>query len=252
MNAQQIFEDCKVDGNNLYLPKIELERDFFLEIKKRIIHAGGKWQGGKKQCFRFDFPADNVARSLANGEVLNFKKDNQFFETPDDIIFTMWMLADIQKGDTILEPSAGRFAIGKSLWEYCITYDRQPIDCYELNEYNQQYLRNYSHANLIGSDFLEAQPTKLYDVILANPPFTSFADITHVMHMMKFLKPTGRLVSVMSAGWQTQNKFKQVTSFKDFLETVHHEVFDLEKGSFKASGTNVNACIIAIDGTDYV
>lgn len=250
MNPQQIFKDSTVDGNNLYLPSIELDRDLFLEVKKQITLAGGTWQGGKKQCFRFDFPADNVLKSLANGEALNFKKDNQFFETQEETIATMAMLADVQKGDKILEPSAGRFAIGKWLWEYCITYDREPIDCYELNEHNQQYIRNYPHANLLGANFLEAQPTKLYDVILANPPFAKFADIIHVTHMMKFLKPTGRLVSVMSAGWQSQN-FRQVIQFKDFLSGFHHEIFELEKGSFKASGTNVNACIIAIDGSAY-
>lgn len=251
MNAQQLFQDSRADGHNLYLPTIELEREFFLEIKKQITLAGGVWQGGKNQCFRFDFPADNVLRSLANGEVLNFKKDNQFFETPEELISFMAMLADVQKGDEILEPSAGRFAIGRWLWEYCITYDLNPIDCYELNEHNQQYLRNYSHANLIGSDFLLAQPTKLYDVILANPPFARLADIAHVMHMTKFLKPGGRTVSVMSTGWQTQN-FKKVTAFKDYLKTVHHEIFELEKGTFKVSGTNVNACVIVIDGTAYV
>ena len=251
MNPQQLFQECRVDARDLYLPEIELDREFFLEVKKQITLAGGSWQGGRNQCFRFDFPADNVLKSLANGEVLNFKKDNQFFETPDDVIYTLWMLADVQKGDEILEPSAGRFAIGKSLWESCITYDRKPIDCYELNEHNQQYLRNFPHANLIGSDFLLAQPTKVYDVILANPPFARFADVDHVMHMTKFLKPGGRIVSVMSTGWQTQYS-KKVTAFKDYLKTAHHEIFELEKGVFKVSGTNVSACVIAIDGTDYV
>lgn len=251
-SLQQLFKECKTDGAKLYLPKVALERNFFLEAKKRITLAGGVWQGGKEQCFRFDFPADNILKSLANGEYLNFKKDNQFFETPDDVIDLMVMLADIQKKDSILEPSAGRFAIGKWLWDYCITYDREPIDCYELNEYNQQYLRNYSHANLIGSNFLDEQPTKLYDVILANPPFTRFADIAHVMHMKKFLKPNGRIVSVMSAGWQTQNHVRQPVLFKEFLKTVHHEIYDLEKGSFEGSGTKVNAIVMAIDGSAWV
>jgi hypothetical protein len=47
INPQQIFNLATVDGRDLYLPDIELDRDLFVEVKKQITLAGGKWQGGK-------------------------------------------------------------------------------------------------------------------------------------------------------------------------------------------------------------
>ena len=248
---REVFSNCHVNGNYLYLPEIELERSLFLKIKKRILLAGGNWRGGKTQGFIFDFPPTEVVVALSQGKILDFKQDNQFFETPEETIATMVAMADIQKGDNVLEPSAGRFAIGRWLWEYSLTYDRQPIDCYELNKHNQQYLRKYPYANLVGDDFLLAQPQKLYDVILANPPFTKSSDIRHVMHMANFLKPSGVIVSVMSTAWQRKDCYP-ARIFHDFLKSQSsYDVYDLPEDSFKESGTTVDTCVVVIQGKDF-
>lgn len=48
---------------------------------------------------------------------------------------------------------------------------------------------------------MKIEPTPIYDRIVMNPPFLKQADIHHVNHALKFLRPdTGLLVSVMSAG----------------------------------------------------
>ena len=56
-------------------------------------------------------------------------------------------------------------------------------------------------GTFMGDDFLnpsEWATAFKYDRIIANPPFTKNQDIDHVMQMWNFLKPGGRIVSIMS------------------------------------------------------
>jgi len=255
MDTNKVFQLCESKDHHIKLPEIELDRDVFVEVKKLIQNAGGKWVGGKKQYFAFDFDPEFVLDLLKDGEKPNFKQDNQFFETPYEVIDQMLAYNDFcpyQRGDkdgNFLEPEAGRFAIGKVLHE-C-----RPdivIDCYELNPYNRQMLSQLPYANLLGSDFLLAEPQQKYNWIFSNPPFAKMQDAIHVMHMAKFLEPLGRITTVMSTGWQNKNCRGAYKVFNEFLESRHHDIFELEEDSFIASGTSVSACIVIIDGEDYV
>ena len=253
-DAIEVFRFCETKDLYIKLPEIELDRNVFVEVKKLIQNAGGKWVGGKKQHFAFAFNPEFVLDLLKNGEKPNFQQDNQFFETPYEVIDQMLAYNDFcpyQRGDkdgNFLEPEAGRFAIGKVLHE-C-----RPdivIDCYELNPYNRQILSQLPYANLLGSDFLLAEPQKKYNWIFANPPFAKMQDAVHVMHMAKFLEPYGRITTVMSTGWQNKDCRGAYKVFNEFLESRHHEVYELEKDAFLLSGTKVSACIVIIDGENY-
>ena len=70
-------------------------------------------------------------------------------------------------------------------------------------------------------------------------------DIDHVLHAWKFLKPGGRLVSIMSAGVIFRDNRKTV-DFQNFVEQ-HGYMERLPEGSFKDSGTMVNTCIVVVD-----
>lgn len=78
-----------------------------------------------------------------------------------------------------------------------------------------------------------------------NPPFENLQDIDHVMHSFKFLKEGGRLVSVMSASPFFRSD-KKCVAFRAWLDMLGAEVEDLPEQSFKASGTNVNTKLVAI------
>ena len=69
-------------------------------------------------------------------------------------------MAGIKKGETILEPSAGKGAIARYIMD---------CDCVESNEENRKYLSKHGY-NLVGNDFLTFNQE--YDVIIANPPFS--------------------------------------------------------------------------------
>ncbi len=71
------------------------------------------------------------------------------------------------------------------------------------------------------------------------------ADIDHVLHAYKFLKPGGRLVSIMASGVIFRENRKTV-EFRKLLNacgTFEHNPV----GSFKESGTMVNTVIIVMD-----
>ena len=89
-----------------------------------------------------------------------------------------------------------------------------------------------------------------FDRIVMNPPFSKGADIAHVRHAFDhYLKPGGRLVAIMSEG----PFFRQDRAATDFRNWLHQQGGDAEPlpaGSFRDSGTGVNARIVVVDKTD--
>lgn len=79
-----------------------------------------------------------------------------------------------------------------------------------------------------------------------NPPFSRQADIKHVSHALKFLKPNGRLVSVMASS-MTFRSNKLTTEFRELIDLRNGWIEKLPEGAFKSSGTMVNTVIVVID-----
>ena len=71
------------------------------------------------------------------------------------------------------------------------------------------------------------------------------ADIHHVTHALKFLKPGGKLVSVMSASVIFREN-KLTKEFRDLVESRGGFFEKLPDGSFKESGTMVRTVIVVI------
>jgi cyclopropane fatty-acyl-phospholipid synthase-like methyltransferase len=103
---------------------------------------------------------------------------------------------------------------------------------------------------LITYDFLEFKG--FYDRIVMNPPFEQRNDIKHILRAYyDCLKPSGRLVSIISAGIiHPHSSQKIVNEFQDFLSEYCVERIALDKDTFKASGTSVMTYIIVIDKDD--
>lgn len=71
------------------------------------------------------------------------------------------------------------------------------------------------------------------------------ADIDYVLHAYKFLKPGGRLVSIMSSS-VTFRENRKTVEFRELLNacgTFGHN----PEGSFKESGTMVNTIIVVMN-----
>ncbi len=249
MQTKDILNQCTVQGKNVKLPNIQLDRNAYLDVKKSLELIGGKWKGGKIKAFVFEKDPTELLDKLCQGEQINLKKEFQFFATPKPIADRLVELADIHSpGHLILEPSAGQGAIVESIHEQ---HPNEPVYCYELMDLNRTCLEKIPYVDIIGEDFLNpdgshpAQKWK-YDRIIANPPFSKNQDIEHVYEMYRCLNVFGRLVSIMSNHWRFTSGKKEA-DFQKFIQDTEAEVYEIEAGAFKESGTNISACIVVID-----
>ena len=111
------------------------------------------------------------------------------------------------------------------------------------NSYNQalcSHLKNKFPGYALQvtcADFLSVTDgLGLFPRIIMNPPFENGADIKHIMHAQKFLKPGGKLVALCANGPRQQ------AALKDMAD--HWE--PLPAGSFKEQGTGVNVAMLVL------
>lgn len=244
LSPEGILKRCIFKDNVLYLPQVQLNKKSYATVKQWVEEAGGKWTGGKVQGFTFDFDATRVASILMQGKRCNLQQDFQFFATPPEVADWLVSLAgDFSPDCKVLEPSAGTGAIIDAIHRV------QPdvvVDCYELMPENKEKLSKLDHIHLLGDDFTQAEHSSEYDLIVANPPFSKNQDIKHVMQMYQDLKPGGTVAAITSRHWQQASE-KACKDFRAFLEEVSAQVYEIEEGAFKKSGTGVGTIAIVIN-----
>ncbi len=222
-----------------YFPEGELDRKEYLDVAKHLKFAGGKWNKGKKG-FVFDREINSIEELLGDNKTK--QKELQFFETPEPLADRLVEMADLQRLDIILEPSAGRGRIIKAIRK--VLPDSE-VELCEIDPTNRKYLEEFKNTTFVIADFLEIEQIT-YDKIIANPPFSKNQDIDHIRKMYSLLTANGGvLVSMASTHWQFATGKKEV-EFKEWLTEVNAEIFELEIGEFKESGTNIPTNIIRI------
>ena len=235
-----VLSRADTNGKSLVLVG-QLDRKMYERTNKVLEAAGGKWSRRDKAHIFDDDAADRIDQIILSGEVEVPKDEFNFFPSPPAVVARLMELADVRQGMRVLEPSAGKGAIA-----YACADAGATVDCVELMEANVTALRqdaklgDVRHAN-----FLEQNPCAIYDRVVMNPPFVKQADIRHVEHAIKFVKPGGGLVSVMSAGVKFRDN-KLAREFRDFIDEHGGEIEDLPEGSFKSSGTMVRCVIVTI------
>lgn len=171
-----------------------------------------------------------------------------FFETPPVVVERVLEAARLRPGMSVLEPSAGRGAIA-------IPAARQighgHVVCVEIQGDLCLAHCGVIHEDILSSiqaDFFDLTPARLgqFDRVLMNPPFDAGRDVDHVTHALKFLKPGGRLVAIMSAGVEFRED-RKTTDFRATVERYRGEFTDLPAGSFASSGTMVNTCLLTME-----
>lgn len=246
MTTQEVFDKCRIEGNNVYLPE-QLDRPTYQSVNKALTGIGGKWNRKAKAHI---FPSDptTLLGRVQAGEKINLKKDYQFFETPPDLADRLVELAfeiPYQIG-AFLEPEGGQGAIIDAIHRK--DPDIAPFVC-ELMETNKDVLRE-KYGNRIrllkDGDFLNLIQPEYFATIIANPPFTKNQDIEHVYHMYKCLEPGGRMVSIISNHYYLSTNRKEV-AFREFLADKNAVIHNIPMGSFKASGTLVGGKIVVIN-----
>ena len=231
-DVANILANSKVEGNKLFLPDSKLDRKLYVAVSKVLTAIKGKWNRYAKAHIFNESPADTIDTILLTGEYTDQKKEFQFFETPQSLAIKLVEMAEIRKGETVLEPSAGRAAIAELMGGcYCI----------ELGPQNRTFLIENGFA-VVGNDFMNHN--KYYDVIVANPPFTRQQDIDHVNKMIDLAKR--RVVSVMSASVMFRDN-KKTVDFRARINRLGGTIKILPEKTFAKSGTNVRTCVVCVD-----
>ncbi len=242
-----VLSRAGVNGNAVTLIG-QLDRKLYERTNKVLEAAGGKWNRSSK-AHLFDGDASTrIEQIILTGDIVIPKDEFEFFPTPHQIGERVIDLADIQDDMVVLEPSAGHgnLAIKASLAANNVIvemYEMMPANHEQLSKLATQLEAKFKLSPAI--DFLNVVPAPIYDRVVMNPPFSRQADIKHVLHALKFLKPGGRLVSVMAAGVCFREN-KLTTDFRELVAARGGSFEALPDGAFKSSGTMVGTVIVTI------
>lgn len=147
----------------------------------------------------------------------------------------------------VLEPSAGNGVLAEAARKA-----GGNVDVVELEQQLRDILKEKGF-NIVGSDFDEFTPDKLYDRVLMNPPFSHDLDIKHVQKAFEHLKPGGKLVAIVSTmAGERSNKRNQ--TFREWLDELGAREEKLPEGMFKESmnPTNVATKLLTLTKPDEV
>jgi len=187
---------------------------------------------------------DDMKDSLKAGMVV--VSAPQLFPTPPSLAARMVVVARIEPGMCVLEPSAGTGNLVRAVVDVVDT----EVLAYEINaQLCAQLSRTFpSHKLQVRcKDFLTVTDFMgCYPRILMNPPFEGGQDVDHVNHAWEMLAPGGRLVAIMSAGVKFRQD-KKTEAFRTFVESVGGEIEDLPEDTFKPSGTSVRTVMVVLD-----
>lgn len=243
-------------GTTVRINAGQLDRKLYTEVNKALEALGGKWNRAAQGHVFTESVDDALEAVLLTGEFVDMKQLTQFYETPHELARKLVGFADIQVGMNVLEPSAGKGALLKTLDDLGLDRTRNPdklhVAWMELDPKRFEYLKHLGATLDISNrgfqgDFLQfstiaAQAGSTFDRVVMNPPFTRGQDAKHVRHAYELLKPGGKLVAIMSAGV----KFRTTGDYTWVRERAHH-IEDNPSGAFKESGTQVSTCIVVLN-----
>lgn len=248
-----VLKGAEVAGNKLTLVG-KLDRKLYVATNDVLAAVGGKWDRKAGAHVFEDDIEDVIGQLIENGAYTKSKQEFGFFETPDQIVALMLGAANIRDGMKVLEPSAGRGSIALAILQksrpemlVCVEIQELNIDKLDMRVCNATAeWAGRDNFPVICGDFLSQKPDPIFDRVVMNPPFSRRADIHHITHALKFLKPGGRLVAIASASVSYRDDRLGI-EFRLMVQKHHGTIAALPTGSFKESGTGVNTVLITMD-----
>ena len=214
------------------------------KLKPVIEHLGGHWRE-KFKCFVFgEDVSDKIDFYLEHGveisEKYRWQEETQFYPTPKNIAKHLVDLAEIEVGNSVLEPSAGW---GNLLDPISVKCDILAVE--PLKENSDVLCRKgYNHCVTTFEDFAEHNMQK-FDRVVMNPPFSGQRDIKHVLMAFEMLKSEGVLVAIIS-----ENALYYETELSDYFRKFlneHNGVVEIVPSrSFEESGTTIEVVIVKL------
>ena len=230
-------------GNLLYLPG-RLAPRLYERVDAALTAAGAHWDKGQ-QAHVFPGHATPALEALcARTEITTAREHQQatqFFPTPEEVVEQLITIAALGPGLELLEPSAGTGAIAAAAARIVAA-----VDCIEADAGYAAGIQASGYARTVTvTDFLTVPPAPRYDRVVMNPPFAHGADVRHVRHALRFVKPGGRLVAVMSPG-VTYRRDRASTELRALVEAYGGWFDELPAGAFAESGTPIETVIAVI------
>ncbi|MBK3582262.1 methyltransferase [Streptomyces sp. MBT57] len=241
-----LSDRTKTDGHRLMLVGPRLTPTLYQRVNEVFEAVGGRWTKTEGVHLFPVHAAEALAPVLATGEVVTLGEKRtlaQYFPTPEPVVDQLITLAALEPGMTVLEPSAGSGAIATAA-----AARGAIVDCIERDPGYAAVLSDTHVARQVQvADFLTIPAEPRFDRVLMNPPFTRGTDIAHVTHALRFLKPNGLLVSVMS--WTVTEQTGSTTVFRKLVEQRGALVEALPARAFAQSGTTVGTVLVTIPAT---
>lgn len=246
MSQQKITDDFKtIIENGTIKEKTftmqtapRLERKQYTDFMKIAEVLGLKWSR-KEKCHLYEGEGnlqDALNEVLELGYVVDLKKLYQQYYTPPELAKRAVELAEIEKDEDTLEPSAGQGAI----LEEILKKETYKFAYCEIDEKNRDILWDKFGKQVYAYDFMGVKGE--FDKIVMNPPFAKSQDVKHILHAYSLLTKRGRVVSIASSSIQHRQG-----KLYDELRKLNPEYIEIEKGAFKDSGTLVNSCFVIIN-----
>lgn len=240
--ARDILSRSTFGADFVKLPHGQLERSAYVEVDKVLKALGGKWnRSAGAHKFSAD-PRAQLEKVLGGEKIEDKKKALQAFYTPDALADRLVKYANLEFGNYVLEPSAGEGAIVKAIRRVAgggVCH----VTAVEVDDTKASALVHAGVNTLFREDFLSFKSSETYDRVIMNPPFHGGADVRHVMHAWNLVRPTGRLVAIVSPAFRFRTSAPFVM-FRQMHERygVHEE--NVEAGAFRESGTDVRTVIV--------
>ncbi len=230
---------------------VRLDRESYLSVGKVLASLGGAWdRRSKAHVFGNGVDARSLVEGATNSGVVSRKSEDQefgHFPTPDFLARQLVSLAGVERGDRVLEPSAGDGAIVLALQDagaVVVAVERHPGR-------RETLLRSVlkSRDSLAQEDdFLRYRPVpRLFSRVVMNPPFLCCGDgdhLDHVRYAYSLLEPGGRLVAVMPASVSFRTDRRHAAFRAWYLGVGSADA--LPDGSFRESGTDVRVVVLSL------
>ena len=180
----------------------------------------------------------------------------QQFSTPPTLAYIVNWLANVQKGDTVLEPSAGLGGLAvfaKNAGANLILNELDPrradlLESMGLGKVYRENAENIADILLpkLGED---GRPDK----VIMNPPFSSTAGrikgqrdssnaIRHVEQALQLMKDGGRLVAILGKGTTSKQAWKNIESKYNVRAAIN-----IDGDNYRKYGTSYDNMIVVID-----
>ena len=242
LTDQKIIERPPAGEAPIVLPRIKLESESREEPAERS---------------QATTPFDAMRKQLASGGV-QVVAAPQLFPTPAELARRMVQIAGgaALAGKRVLEPSAGTGVLLEAVVHAAtgadcvrtVAVEINPRLCTVLEEARTRRL----HATpvdhqIVCADFMACgEELGQFDAIVMNPPFANQQDVRHVTQALKFLKPGGRLVAIMSNG-VTFRSDRAATDFRRLIEERGGTIEPLPPDTFIEAGTGVMTVLLTVD-----